>query len=344
MRIGISYDLKLDLQTAVKKNPAVDDGHRDVDDAFEEYDSPETLEVISRALEKKGHRIVRLGGGAHFLDNIRREKVDFVFNISEGRGNHRSREGQVPAVLEMLDIPFTGSDPLTLSVCLDKILTKKLMALEGIPTPKWIVVNNEQELAAVNWKGFPFPAIVKPAAEGSSKGIRLTSLAEDIPQAKAEMSRVLGGYNQPVMIEEFIDGDEITVGVLGNAPAKLVGMMRIIPRKKEKHFVYSVEVKRDYVNLVDYESPVKLPEKVLEKLEQYSLKSFKVLGCRDFSRVDFRVGRNGVPYFIEINPLPGLGTYSDLIIMGVKMGWTHEGLIGAVLDTAIERYPQCTNV
>jgi D-alanine-D-alanine ligase len=343
MRIGISYDLKTALKEENKELKNSDADHRRPDDVFEEYDSPETLEIIIRALENKGHRIVRLGGGAQFLDSIRREKVDFVFNISEGRGNHRSREAQVPSVLEMLDIPFTGSDPLTLSVCLDKILTKKLVALDGIPTPKWIVMNSEEELAAVNWKGFPFPAIVKPAAEGSSKGIRLTSLVEDVPQAKAEISRVLGGYDQPVMIEEFIDGDEITVGIIGNAPARLVGMMRILPRKKEKHFVYSVEVKRDYVNLVDYESPVKLPEKILEKLEQYSLKSFKVLGCRDFSRVDFRVGRNSVPYFIEINPLPGLGTYSDLIIMGVKMGWTHEGLIGAVLDTAIERYPRCTS-
>lgn len=339
MRIGISYDLK----TAVTAE-SHDLGHRGIDDVFEEYDSPVTLEVITRALEKKGHRIIHLGGGAPFLSNIIKEKVDFVFNISEGRGTYRSREAQVPSVLEMLGIPYTGSDPLTLSVCLDKILTKKLVALDDIPTPKWLVVDDEKGLEAVDWKGFPFPAIVKPAAEGSSKGIRLTSLAEDTAQAKKEMQRVLRAYNQPVMLEEFIDGEEITVGVIGNSPAKLVGMMSILPKKKEKHFVYSVEVKRDYVNLVDYESPPKLPEKTLEKLEEYSLKSFKVLGCRDFSRVDFRVGKNGVPYFIEINPLPGLGTYSDLIIMGTKMGWTHEGLIGAVLDTAIERYPQCTNV
>jgi D-alanine-D-alanine ligase len=246
-------------------------------------------------------------------------------------------------VLEMMGIPYTGSDPLTLAVCLDKILTKKLVALDDIPTPQWLVVNSEKELEKANLKSFPFPSIVKPAAEGSSKGIRLTSLAENAAQAKKEMARVLRAYNQPVMLEEFIDGEEITVGVIGNAPTKLVGMMSIIPKKPEKHFVYSVEVKRDYVNLVDYASPPELPKKVLEKLEEYSIKSFKVLGCRDFSRVDFRVGQNGVPYFIEINPLPGLGTYSDLIIMGIKMGWTHEGLISAVLDTAIERYPQCTN-
>jgi D-alanine-D-alanine ligase len=340
MRIGIACDLK----TAVTAERGdLTDKRQDIDDVYEEYDSPVTLEIITKALENKGHRTVQLGGGVQFLDSIRKEKVDFVFNISEGRGTHRSREAQVPSVLEMLDIPYSGSDPLTLATCLDKILTKKLVALEDIPTPKWLVVNNQKELDEVNWKGFPFPAIVKPAAEGSSKGIRLTSLVETAEQAKKEMGRVLGGYNQPVMLEEFIDGEEITVGVIGNNPARLVGMMSIIPKKKEKHFVYSVEVKRDYVNLVDYESPPKLPRKTLEKLEQLSLKSFKILGCRDVSRVDFRVGKNGVPYFIEINPLPGMGTYSDLIIMGTKMGWTHEGLIGTVLDAAIERYPQCTN-
>lgn len=333
MRIGITYDLKTALQTEHQILAT--------DDALEEYDSPVTLEIISGALEKKGHRVVRLDGGVQFLENILKEKVDFVFNISEGRGIYRSREAQVPSVLEMLGIPYTGSDPLTLSLCLDKILTKKIVTLDGIPTPKWLVVNDEKELATVNWENFSFPSIVKPAAEGSSKGIRLTSLVEDIAAAKKEITRVLELYHQPVMLEEFIDGVEVTVGIIGNSPAKLVGMMSILPKKKQKHFVYSVEVKRDYVNLVDYAGPPDLPTKVLEKLEEYSLKSFKILGCRDFSRVDFRVGRNGVPYFIEINPLPGLGTYSDLIIMGIKMGWTHEGLIGAVLDTAIKRYPQC---
>jgi D-alanine-D-alanine ligase len=341
MRIGIACDLKLSVTAERQKN--TDAPNREPDDIFEEYDSPVTLEIITKALENKGHRVVQLGGGAQLLSNLLKEKLDFVFNFSEGRGTYRSREAQTPSVLEMLGLPYTGSDPLTLAVCLDKILTKKLVALDGIPTPKWIVVNNEKELEAVNWKGFPFPAIVKPAAEGSSKGIRLSSLAENVTGAKKEMARVLQAYDQPVMVEEFIDGEEVTVGVIGNNPARLVGMMSIIPKKKEKHFVYSVEVKRDYVNLVDYASPPQLPQKTLEKLEEFSLKSFKVLGCRDFSRVDFRVGKNGLPYFIEINPLPGLGTYSDLIIMGVKMGWTHEGVIQTVLDTAIERYPQCTN-
>ncbi|MDD5338627.1 MAG: ATP-grasp domain-containing protein [Dehalococcoidales bacterium] len=333
MRIGLSYDLKTD----VTKN------HK-VDDALEEYDSPETVKIIAGALEKKGHRIVHLGGGAQFIDNIRREKVDFVFNISEGRGNYRSREAQVPAVLEMLDIPHTGSDPLTLAVCLDKTLTKKFVSLAGIPTPKWLIVNDVKELTKKDWKVFHFPVIIKPAYEGSSKGIRLTSLAENVTQTEAEVKRILSDYSQSVMVEEFIDGEEVTMGVIGNAPPKLVGMMRIIPKQKPKHFVYSVEVKRDYVNQVEYESPAKFPKPVLQKLEEHALNAFKTLGCRDVSRVDFRVGTDGTPYFIEINPLPGLGTYSDLIIMATKLGWTHEGIIGAVLDAAIERYPKCAGV
>jgi len=333
MRIGLSYDLKV--------LPKEGSEHHTADDAFEEYDSPETIEIISGAIEKKGHRIVRLGGGVQFLDSVRREKVDIVFNIAEGRGNYRSREAQVPSVLEMLGIPYTGSDPQCLAICLDKPVTKKLVAVEGIPTPKWRLIANKEELNRLDWTGFPFPAIIKPTYEGSSKGIRLTSLAQNAAQAKKEVSRINKGYNQPVMVEEFIDGDEVTVGVIGNAPPKLVGMMRVLPKKKEKHFVYSIEIKRDYVNRVDYESPVRLPQPVLDQLEQYSLKAFKALGCRDVSRVDFRVGQDGIPYFIEINPLPGLGTYSDLIIMALKIGWTHDGVITAVLDAAIKRYPQC---
>lgn len=337
MRVGIACDLK----TAVTSESPGAQGQVP-DDAYEEYDSPVTLEVITRALEQKGHTAVPLGGGAQFLDNVRREKIDFVFNVSEGRGTYRSREAQVPAVLEMLGVPYTGSDPLTLAVCLDKILTKKLVSMDGVPTPRWLVIDNEKELADAGLDDFPYPAIVKPAAEGSSKGIRLTSLAENAAAAEKEMAGVLRSYLQPVMLEEFIDGVEVTAGVIGNSPVKVIGMMSILPKKQEKHFVYSVEVKRDYENLVDYQSPPQLPRETLEKLEEYSLQAFKTLGCRDFSRVDFRVGTDGVPYFIEINPLPGLGTYSDLIIMGVKMGWTHEGVIGAVLDAAVERYPQCT--
>jgi len=333
MRIGLSYDLKI----------AVSLDEASPEDALEEYDSRETVEIIAAALTAAGHSVVMLGGGGEFLDNIRREPVDIVFNIAEGRGNSRSRESQVPGVLEMLGIPYTGSDSHCLTVCLDKPLAKKLVAAEGVVTPQWQLITDEDS-SRIAWEQFPFPAIVKPAYEGSSKGIRFTSVVDNVSQARAEISRLLGAYQQPVMVEEFITGDEVTVGIIGNAPPRLVGIMRIVPRKREGHFVYSLEVKRDYLNLVDYECPPKLADEIRERIALASLKVFKVLGCRDFARLDFRVSPDGVPYFLEINPLPGLGSYSDLVIMAQKLGWTHQGLIQTVLEAALKRYSPCVAV
>jgi len=331
MRIGLAYDLK----------SAVSLDEDSPEDALEEYDSRETVEVIAAALSAAGHSVVMLGGGEEFLENILREKVDIVFNIAEGRGNSRSRESQVPSVLEMLGIPYTGSDSHCLTVCLDKPLAKKLVAAEGVATPQWQLINDETELRRIDWERFPFPSIVKPAYEGSSKGIRLTSVVESVERLQEEARRLLDAYHQPVMVEEFINGDEVTVGIIGNAPPKVTGIMRILPRNKEKRFVYSLEVKRDYLNLVDYESPPRLANEIQERITLASLKVFQVLGCRDFARVDFRVSPDGVPYFLEINPLPGLGGYSDLVIMALKLGWTHQGLIQAVFEAAQKRCSPC---
>ena len=256
MRIGLSYDLK----------EAIPEEQDCPDDAFEEYDSSETVELISSALEARGHSVVRLDGGSQFLDGVRCKKLDIVFNIAEGRGNYRSREAQVPAILEMLNIPYTGSDPQCLAICLDKPITKKLVSADGIRTPKWLVIADTEELLQTSWDGFPFPVIIKPAYEGSSKGIRLTSLACSVSQAQGEAQRILECYQQPVMIEEFIDGDEVTVGVIGNLPPKILGVMRILPKRKDEQFIYSLEVKRNYLNLVDYECPAKLEGEILQKM------------------------------------------------------------------------------
>jgi D-alanine-D-alanine ligase len=334
MRLGLSFDLKDDIQP----------GGAGAEDALEEYDSRETVSLLADYLQAGGHQVTLLGGGRRFIENILGCEVDFVFNIAEGRGSCRSREAQVPCILEMLGIAYSGSDPLCLAVCLDKPLAKKLVALEGARTPNWRLINDEKGLEAMDGDEFTFPVIIKPAYEGSSKGIRLTSVAEDICQARAEVSRILSDYRQPVMIEQFIDGDEVTVGVIGNNPPRVLGMMRIVPKAKDERFVYSLEVKRDYENRVEYECPAQLPGAVLQKIEAASLKVFKALGCRDFARIDFRVDADGTPCFIEINPLPGLGTYSDLVIMALKLGWTHQGLVNAILAAAVERQPQCAAV
>jgi len=332
MKIGLAYDLK----------EAVPVRQSQPEDALEEYDSRETIAGIAAALESQGHSVVRLGGGRDFLANIQKEKVDLVFNIAEGLGNYRSREAQVPGVLEMLDIPYTGSDPQCLAICLDKPFTKKLVATAGVATPGWRVVSSAQQAKEIDWDGFSFPVFLKPVHEGSSKGIRFGSRVDNSAQLAELIPALVERYQQSVMVEEFIIGDEVTVGVIGNSPPTVLGIMRVVPKDIEGYFVYSLEVKRDWERLVDYECPAQLEAGVLKRIADSSLKAFEILGCRDLARIDFRVSREGIPYFLEINPLPGLNPKSgDIVIMAKKMGWNYESLISAVVEAALERYPQC---
>jgi D-alanine-D-alanine ligase len=331
MKIGLAYDLK----DEVASTPNLPE------DALEEYDSPETIEAITAVIESMGHSAIKIGGGREFLANILQSNVDFVFNISEGQGNYKSREAQVPSALEMLGVPYSGSDPQCLTICLDKPLTKTLVATAGVRTPRWHLVSDYKQLNSLT-TDVPLPAFVKPAYEGSSKGIRLGSRVETAAQASEIAAGLLEKYLQPVMIEEFIAGDEVTVGMLGNCPPSVLGIMRVLPKQNNAHFIYSLEVKREYEQLVDYECPAHLDTATLKEITDFSLTVFKLLGCRDFARLDFKLDPQGVPYFLEINPLAGLNPKSsDLPIMAYKLGWTYQSLITAILNTALQRYPQC---
>src|SRR4030042_220552 len=274
MKIGLAYDLK----------EAVVPASSCPEDTLDEYDSPETVAAIADALENLGHSVVKLGGGKEFIANILQNNVDFVFNISKGLGNHKSREAQVPSILEMLDIPY----------------------------------------------------------EGSSKGIRFGSRAETVLRIAEAAAELLEHYNQPVLVEEFIAGDEVTVSIIGNSPPKILGIMRVLPRHGNTDFIYSLEVKRDWEQLVDYECPAQLETGIMEEIKNSSLKIFKALGCRDFARLDFKLSPEGMPYFLEINPLAGLNPKSsDLPIMANKLGLTYQALLSAILNAALQRYPQC---
>jgi D-alanine-D-alanine ligase len=327
MKIGLSYDIKQAVSQAAGLP----------EDAFEEYDSIETIDALAAAIGSEGHEVIRLGGGPVFLKNVLAERPDLVFNIAEGLGNYRSRESQVPSVLEMLGIPYSGADPLTLAVCLEKPLTKQLVAAAGVATPAWRVVNNITELEGSDWKDFRFPAFAKPAHEGSSKGIKNASRIDTAHQLKELLSAQMALYAQPMIVEEFIAGEEVTVGLLGNPP-RVTGIMRVVPRQKTPDFVYSLEVKRNWREMVQYECPAKLDAQVLRRIEESCMAAWKTLGIRDLARMDFRIARDGTPYFIEVNPLPGLNPQSgDFVIMAEAMGWSYKKLITAVLNAAIAR-------
>lgn len=332
MRIGIAFDLA----------PAVgaEDGP---DDRYEEFDKPETVATLADVLRGEGHDVVLLGDGRDFLAKVLDDPPDLVWNLAEGEGAGRCRESRVPAVLEMLNIPCTGSDPLTLALALDKPLAKRLLS-GALAVPKGRAIapggaaRGTIEAALASGECGPAPWIVKPAFEGSSKGIRGHSLVDTAGQAADLYAELARQYEQTILIEEFIEGDEVTVGLVGNgAELDVLGLMRVRPKSGDRRFVYSLEVKRDWDERVVYETPARLPRDVLDRVERSARLAYETLGCRDVARIDFRV-RDGAPYFLEANPLPGLAPdWSDLVLMVQGVGQTHPDLIRRILRAALRR-------
>jgi D-alanine-D-alanine ligase len=338
MRIGITFDLK--------GNAPLPGGAPD--DFFEEFDDPSTVAAIADALRELGHEPIELGDGPEMVRRILDDPPDFVFNFAEGQGAGRSREARVPAVLELLHIPFTGSDPATLGVCLDKDWTRRMVESVGVPTPHAMTIafgkDVPDDLAALTEaleeSGLELPVLAKPVCEGSSKGIRSKCLIERPGDFAGTVVELWQAYRQPVLIEEFIDGDELTVGIIGNDRPEVLGIMRVVPRKPTGPFIYSLEVKRDWRNLVDYECPAQISESDAAAVRGAAIEAYDVLGCRDVARLDFRL-RDGVPYFIEANPLPGLNPVSgDIVLLAGFVGVGHTELIGRILQAAIDRQPQ----
>jgi D-alanine-D-alanine ligase len=238
----------------------------------------------------------------------------------------------------MLGIPYSGSDPLTLAVTLDKDCAKRLVRSVGISTPQGLLLRPEEEPdALLRHVDLPFPVIVKPAWGGSSKGIRNKCLVETAEALSEVVESLRRDHCQPVLVEEYIEGDELTVGVLGNEPPEVLGVMRVLPSQAVGRFVYSLEVKRDFERQVRYECPAVLPDGAMEAVLRATKAAFGVLGCRDVARIDFRL-RDGVPYFLEVNPLPGLNPQSsDLCLMAGLCGWSYPQLIEAILHAALSR-------
>lgn len=326
MRVGITYNLKKDFSH--RENQPVD--------FLEEFDSEETIDAIRDVLEGDGHEVIKLGGDTGLIDRLRRTPIDIVFNIAEGFGG-RNREALIPALLEFLNIPYTGSDPLTLSLTLDKSMAKRVVMSEGITTPRFKKVERMEDLDGLD---VPYPLFVKLCYEGSSKGVRLDSKILDRPSLKKKTRWLLESYHSPLLVEEFVDGPEFTVGIVGNKDPTILGVMQVEIRGiPQEEAIYSMEVKREWEERVCYHCPPPVGEKLLKKIEDVALRSYRVLECRDVSRVDIRMGKDETPYFLEINPLPGLSPiYGDLPIMARRMGWDYAQLVGTIFRHALKRY------
>ncbi|RMF85495.1 MAG: D-alanine--D-alanine ligase [Nitrospirae bacterium] len=324
MTIGLVYDLRA--------------AYRDQDlsvEALAEFDSEETVEALEAALRGIGHRPERIG---HGRDLARRlvggERWDLVFNIAEGVAG-RSREAQVPALLELFDLPYTFSDPLTCAATLDKGVAKRLVAAAGVATAPFAVVHDLAELDRLE---LAYPLFAKPLAEGTGKGVDGDSRVRNEAALRPVVARLLERYRQPVLVEEYLPGREFTTSILGTgAAARVLGTLEVILSADAPHDDYTFAVKEESERYVDY---LPLYEPPLRRaVESLALTAYCALECRDAGRVDVRLDRHGRPCFLELNPLPGLHpTHSDLPMTATAHGMAYDELIGAIVASACGRH------
>ncbi len=326
LRIGLCYDLKPDYLAA---------GFAPED--VMEFDEEETIASLAAALEENGHRVERVGRGVELARRLAAgERWDLVFNIAEGVKG-RSREAQVPAVCELFDQPYTFSDPLACAVTLDKPLAKRLVRDGGVPTPPFAIVECEEQADGLE---LGFPLFLKPVAEGSSKGVTGRSRVESREELRPAIAELLRTFRQPVLVESYLPGRELTVGIVGNgAEARAVGVMEVIFNNGTDGD-YTAINKQDFENRVTYR--LLDGEPLAEKARERALAAFHLLSCRDVARVDFRCDSAGEPHFLEINPLPGIHpTYSDLPIMSTLAGISYPELVGRIVEASARRWGLC---
>ena len=329
MKIGITCNLKKEICPSSV-----------LDSEFtEEFDTENTIDAICNVFHRNGYDTARLGSGLEIIEKIKKEKVNFVFNLVEGyRG--RNRESHVPSILEMLDIPYSGSDPLTLGLTLDKTMTKKIAFHAGIPTPRFKIIKRIDDLSLVENKLW-YPLITKPAWEGSSKGIYNSSKVFNEDELEKNVTLLFEKYpDQPILVEEYVEGREITVGIIGNDPPQILGLMEIVNKNHNKDdFFYSLETKKEWERLVDYVSPPGISQLFEKHIKHHAISAFKEFGCRDIARIDFRISKHNRVFMLELNPLPGLSPeYADLVIMTQKLGMTYDKLILSIFRHALSRY------
>lgn len=310
-------------------------------DYYSEFDSPKTIEAIANALRAGGHEIYRVEADEDLPRWFLTHEVDLVFNIAEGtHGPHR--ESQVPAILESLGIPFTGSSSLTLALALDKTKTKQVLTYEGVPTPAWQLFATATAPLDPHLR---FPLIVKPNSEGSAKGILRESVVSDEPSLRQQVRRIHEQYRQEALVEEFIEGTEVTVGVLGNDRPEALPILEIdfSTCQRSGEFFYSWRMKEyqgdEALGLNPrFMCPAKLSPELAARVQHVALRAHDALGCRDVSRTDIRVRGDGVPFVLEINPLPGLDPLeSNFPIMTNAAGISYEALINRLVDSALTR-------
>jgi D-alanine-D-alanine ligase len=322
MRVGITYDLKDEYLAR---------GFTDEEAA--EFDRPDTIRAIGEALTTLGHEPEPIGHVEQLAAKLLAgERWDCVFNIAEGLYG-LGREAQIPALLDAWRIPYTFSDPMVLSLTLHKAMTKHVVRDCGIATPDFALVEDLRDLDEVD---LPYPLFAKPVAEGTGKGISAASKLRSRHELESVCRTLLQRFKQPVLVETYLSGREFTVGLVGTGrAARVLGVMEVLLNTNAEPDAYGYDNKAHFEGRVEY----RLTEgELADQLGEVALASWRALACRDGGRLDLRLDADGVPHFLEVNPLAGLNPeISDLAILCRLNGVSYVDLIGMILESALER-------
>jgi len=327
MRIGLTYDLR---------SVYLAQGYSEEETA--EFDRDDTVDQIEAALQSLGHETVRIGHARALVERVAGgERWDLVFNICEGL-HGPARESQVPAVLEVFDIPVTFSDAAVMAACINKAWAKLIVAAAGLATPQHMVVTSPADIGRVRLAG---PLFVKPIGEGTGKGTSAASVVEDRRTLEAQCLMLLERYRQPVLVETFLPGREFTVGILGTgADARVLGTLEIVLGSGAEPNVYSYLNKEECESRVEYRLVSARRDPLVARTEALALDAWRALGCRDGGRIDLRCTAHERPSFIEANPLAGLHPeHSDLPMLATRVGMPYRDLIRAIVESAAMRIP-----
>lgn len=324
MRLGLTYDLRDDYRAL---------GYSEEETA--EFDAEETIAGLTSALTGLGYQVDRIGNVKRLVERLAAgDRWDAVFNYCEGLKG-LAREAQVPAILEVYDLPYVFSDPLTMALTLDKGMCKRVIRDHGIPTADFAVI---ETLADTGRIALPYPLFLKPIAEGSGKGIGTNNKVADFSGLKASASDLLDRFRQPVLIETYLPGREFTVGITGTGDdAEVLGVSEIVPLAGYHGDGYGLVNKEDWHGRLDI---VGAPPEEAKAAGDVALRAWKALRCLDGGRIDIRCDAAGQPNFIEVNPLAGLRPdYSDMCFIATREGVSYQELIGKIMTSFRKRHP-----
>jgi D-alanine-D-alanine ligase len=346
LKVALTYNIKPEENIFGERTPLSLNSNslKNFNDTYAEWDSLDTINAIKNSLELY-HDVTMIEANENAFEKFKNTEIDIVFNVAECAYGS-SREAQIPAMLDMLQIPYTGSDPLTLTTCLDKARTKEVLSYYKIPNAKFLLVQEINDLSNFD---LSFPVIIKPVAEGSSKGIFNSSFINNFFDLETNLAELLQEYSQPFLIEEFLPGREFTVALIGNKnDLEVLPIIELnlheLPSELVPIYSYEakwvIDTKDNPLNI--FSCPADIDNDLENEIKEVAKKTFNILRCKDWSRIDIRLDANNKPNVIEVNPLPGILPDPDDNSCFPKAartaGMNYEEMINRVLNTAAKRY------